>query len=68
MTRPSPPDPFLVGLLVGATAALAILAGAALVGAVIYPDAHWRGGALAFVALPAVLLGAREALYRRTHG
>lgn len=68
MARPTPPDPFLVGLLVGTTAALAILAGAALVGAVCYPDAHWRGGALAFVAAPVVLLGAREALYRRTHG
>lgn len=61
------PDPLLAGLLVGATVALAILAGAALVGAVLYPDTHWRGGALALVATPAVLLGAREALYRRTH-
>ena len=63
----SRPDPILAGLLVGATIALAILATGSLVGAVIYPDAHWRGGALAFVAVPAVLLGAREALARRTH-
>lgn len=66
MTRPPPADPFLLGLLVGVTAALAILATGSFVGWLCLPDAHWRGGALAFVACPAVLLGAREALSRRT--
>lgn len=66
MTRPPPTDPLLLGLLVGVSATLAILATGSLVGWLCFPDAHWRGGALAFVACPAVLLGAREALYRRT--
>lgn len=53
------PDPILAGLLLGATLALAITAGASLWGALIYPAAHWRGGALAFLSCPLVALGAR---------
>ena len=48
--------------MVGATCALAILAGASLVGALLLPDAHWRGGAMAFIACPVVMIGARAVL------
>lgn len=53
------PDPVLAGLLLGATVALAIIAGASLLGAIVYPAGHWRGGALAFLSCPLVALGAR---------
>jgi hypothetical protein len=56
------PNPILAGLLLGATVALAIVAGASLWGTLAYPAAHWRGGALAFLSCPLVALGARAYL------
>jgi hypothetical protein len=62
VTPPTPRPPLLAGLLVGSTAAVAILAAASLVGATLCPEAHWRSGLTALLSRPALALGARAYL------